>query len=378
MKKIVESWLKGEITRDVLEKSIGFTKSNVLLNLDETDFSNQDIALKDFSNCSLINSNFENSNLRKASFKNSILDHSNFRCAYMHRASFADASVRYCNFSDCKDFTSVYLKNADFEGANISGVELSAVYPVALQAMYSSSIGLFEAKNLDQLAGNSATAISGFVRNLLDKNISMEYGDYAEEAEGLFSKIEKSLKLLHQIYSSKNDSPEILRPAIESLSLKLIQRIKENPNYIREIHPRAFEELVCEILASFGWKVHLTTPTNDGGYDIFAISRDYSGLESSWLVECKRYSAENKVGIDVIRSLYGVKSDLKVSNALIATTSTFTKGAFGFKNSRYDLQLCDFEKLTSWIAEYQPDRNGALHRENNSIILPNGIALKNK
>ena len=60
--------------------------------------------------------------------------------------------------------------------------------------------------------------------------------------------------------------------------------------------PRQFEELICEILAGFGWEVQLTPATRDGGYDMFAISQDLvAGVQTSWIIECKKYSAEKKV-----------------------------------------------------------------------------------
>jgi restriction system protein len=47
-------------------------------------------------------------------------------------------------------------------------------------------------------------------------------------------------------------------------------------------------ELIAELLASYGWTVDLTKQTRDGGYDIFALRKDALGVQSSWLIECKR------------------------------------------------------------------------------------------
>lgn len=134
----------------------------------------------------------------------------------------------------------------------------------------------------------------------------------------------------------------------------LIQKIAADPLLLHSIHPREFEEVIAELLASFGWQVSVTPTTRDGGYDILAVSKDQSGLESTWVVECKRYRPGKNVGVEVVRSIYGVKSYMAASNALIVTTSGFSKGATSFVAPRYDLQLAGYEKVVEWIKQYVP------------------------
>ena len=142
-----------------------------------------------------------------------------------------------------------------------------------------------------------------------------------------------------------------------------------NPGY--RLKPRQFEELIAEILASYGWQVRLTAPTKDGGYDIYAISpTQATGIETSWIIECKKYAPERKIGVDIIRGLFGVKMDLKVANAMLATTSHFTRGAMDYKASRYDLQLRDYQGILEWINEYRPNPEGKLYIKDNRLILP--------
>jgi len=138
-----------------------------------------------------------------------------------------------------------------------------------------------------------------------------------------------------------------------------------------QIRPRQFEELIAEILASYKWEVQLTPAIKDGGYDIFAISKDISsGVKTSWIIECKKYAPENKVGVDIVRALYGVKSDLKIANALLATTSYFTKGVKEFKESRYDIELKDYHDIIEWINQYRPNPNGRLYIKDKKLIVP--------
>jgi HJR/Mrr/RecB family endonuclease len=79
----------------------------------------------------------------------------------------------------------------------------------------------------------------------------------------------------------------------------------------------------ADILTNFGWEVELTQKTKDGGYDIFGVSRNSpdGNFKSTYIVECKKYSQENKVGISVARELLQVKNEMKVSNALLITFS---------------------------------------------------------
>ncbi len=74
--------------------------------------------------------------------------------------------------------------------------------------------------------------------------------------------------------------------------------------------------------------------------------------------------------MDIIRALFGVKLDLKIANAMLATTSYFTKGANDYKSSRYDLELRDYEGILEWLNEYRPHENGRLYLKDNRWVLP--------
>lgn len=173
--------------------------------------------------------------------------------------------------------------------------------------------------------------------------------------------------------------PKQLIKVVGVVTIELINYLKKHPKALYKIKPRQFEELIAEILASYGWQIQLTPPVKDGGYDIFAISKEIlSGVKTSWIIECKKYSPENKVSIDIVRALYGIKSNLRIANALIATTSYFTKGANDFKASRYDIELKDYESILEWINQYHPNPNGKLYIKNNQLIIPNKYSVDGK
>src|SRR5436190_20324303 len=127
---------------------------------------------------------------------------------------------------------------------------------------------------------------------------------------------------------------------------------RADPKQLRELAPPLFEAVVAELLAGFGWEVSVTPATRDGGYDILGLTTDGSGLKTSWIVECKRYAFDNKVGVQVARQIVGVKSHIGVPNAVLVTTSSFTADVHEISSARHDLSLVDFDLLTQWLRKY--------------------------
>lgn len=133
-----------------------------------------------------------------------------------------------------------------------------------------------------------------------------------------------------------------------------IKSCSEEPKQLRCLEPFLFESVVAELLAGFGWEVNVTPQSRDGGYDILGITTDPSGLQTSWVVECKRYSPDNKVGVEIARQIVGVKTHIGVPNAVLVTTSGFTENVRELSSARQDLHLVDFETLATWLRDYSP------------------------
>lgn len=140
----------------------------------------------------------------------------------------------------------------------------------------------------------------------------------------------------------------------------------DNPDKLRTIDPFLFESVIAELLAGFGWEVSLTPQSRDGGYDILGITTDPSGLQTSWLVECKRYSQSNKLGIEVARQILGVKTHIGVPNAILVTSSQFTEPVREMSAARHDLHLIDFDALAEWLIKYSPPA-GVSHAEDRTF-----------
>jgi restriction endonuclease Mrr len=110
---------------------------------------------------------------------------------------------------------------------------------------------------------------------------------------------------------------------------ELIAYLATHPDLLRDMHTRSFERLVAAIFKNQGFDVELTPATREGGFDIIAAQKNQLG-NHLYLIECKRYSMSNKVGVDIVRGLYGNKMAKRATMGIIATTSFLTKDAVAF------------------------------------------------
>jgi restriction system protein len=150
----------------------------------------------------------------------------------------------------------------------------------------------------------------------------------------------------------------------------LVLYLQKHPEKMREMHPEAFEKLIAELMANFGFDVEWTARTRGTGADVIAFKVEaQSGLRSNYIVECKRYAERHKVGIEVARALYGAKVDERFANALLVTTSSFEEGVVKFAAERWDFELKDFVGLVEWLNAYRPARDGKLHMDGRRLRL---------
>lgn len=132
----------------------------------------------------------------------------------------------------------------------------------------------------------------------------------------------------------------------------LIDAILKNPELIRKIDPRKFEELIAHVFSRAGFGVELTKQTRDGGFDILAI-RDDLGIRAKYIIECKRYAETNHVSVDLVRNLYGVQMATGANKSILATTSTFTPDAKKFATAtqmtEWAMDLKDYDDVMDWV-----------------------------
>lgn len=151
-------------------------------------------------------------------------------------------------------------------------------------------------------------------------------------------------------YGPETEVPSAIRLSVCEINDEVIAYLRADPRRLRELPSRKFEQLVAELLARRGYEITLTPRTRDGGFDMYAARNEYLG-RFLYLIECKRYSPPNKVGIAVVRSLYGVVQEKRVSAGIIATTSFFSSDAIAFQDTiKHQLQLQDYISLQRWLA----------------------------
>jgi restriction system protein len=104
-----------------------------------------------------------------------------------------------------------------------------------------------------------------------------------------------------------------------------------------------FEALVGEAFRRRGFTVSETGGGGpDGGIDL-ALRKD----NETFLVQCKQWKAY-KVGVDVVRELYGVMAAKSATGGFVVTSGAFTEEAGGFAIGR-NIELMDGKALHALI-----------------------------
>ena len=146
---------------------------------------------------------------------------------------------------------------------------------------------------------------------------------------------------------------QAVKPRIISAKEALIDQLKRHPSSIHDLPPRKFEELIADLLSDLGWRVELTAATRDGGKDILAYLNTEVG-ELLCLVEAKKYRPDRKVGVELVRTLYGTLCDHQANSAMLVTTSSFSPDAVAFQmRHQYQLSLREYAHVVEWIQRYQ-------------------------
>lgn len=140
-----------------------------------------------------------------------------------------------------------------------------------------------------------------------------------------------------------------IRIDISEVNDWMLNELNKNPTDLYQLSSRRFEELIAEILMRKGYNVELTPATRDGGKDIYVAHKDDLG-SFLYLVECKKYDPNHKVGVSVIRDLYGVLSKEKATYGIVVTTSDFTKPAQDFQQDvKFQMSLKNYNSIQKWL-----------------------------
>jgi restriction system protein len=130
-------------------------------------------------------------------------------------------------------------------------------------------------------------------------------------------------------------------------------RERNDARALNEMSWREFEVLVGEAFRQQGYQVLETGGGGaDGGMDL-VLRRN----GEKYLVQCKQWKAY-KVGVDVVRELYGLMAAHGAAGGFVVTSGTFTEESRRFAEGR-NVQLLDGARLNQMIGAAQAQRAAA-------------------
>lgn len=151
--------------------------------------------------------------------------------------------------------------------------------------------------------------------------------------------------------SPDSQPAELVKVQFRAVNAELLARIGAQPELMRELTSRQFEEFVAELYERHGFKVELTPASRDGGVDLYAVRYEAFGSYLT-VVDCKRYAPHRPVQVKLVRELYGAVQDKGASAGVLATTSSFTTGAKALQERhRYRLALQDWFDLQDMLRQ---------------------------
>lgn len=134
------------------------------------------------------------------------------------------------------------------------------------------------------------------------------------------------------------------------------------------MHWKEFERLVGEAFRRQGYRVVESGGGGaDGGVDLALSKPGQNGTEKT-LVQCKHWRAY-KVGVDVVRELYGVMAARGAAAGIVVTSGQFTAEAQAFAQGR-NVRLIDGPALRGLVREVRAEVQGIASRHTSSSISP--------
>lgn len=133
-------------------------------------------------------------------------------------------------------------------------------------------------------------------------------------------------------------------------ALMVAANLLKKGRLLSELHWRDFEKLIAQLLEKSGWLIELMQGSKDGGIDVVATIRDpeVGLIKSLW--QAKKYHPSNKVQVNVVRELAGIRDNQKATKGIIVTTSSLTKGALDWiRQDEFRLGYKDKNDIEEWV-----------------------------
>jgi restriction system protein len=152
--------------------------------------------------------------------------------------------------------------------------------------------------------------------------------------------------------------------AFKSMERGQMLEAQKDLDTLKELSWREFEELVGEAFRRRGYFV-LENPgaEADGGVDL-RLRKDGQKI----YVQCKHWKTR-RVGVSVVRELYGVISDKGADEGIVVTYGRFTPEAVSFASDK-PIRLIGGERLIKMIREIQRNPQIRVPRKQEAKICP--------
>ncbi|MCU9601749.1 restriction endonuclease [Pallidibacillus thermolactis] len=138
----------------------------------------------------------------------------------------------------------------------------------------------------------------------------------------------------------------------------IIKQAKEN-RYLKELAKSGMKEIdrmdglqfevyLKALFREIGYRPLVTKSSHDFGADLIMKKHD-----KKIVIQAKRYSYRNKVGIEAVQQIYSAKAYYKADECWVITNSSFTKSAEKLA-SACNVKLIDRKKLVHLINKINP------------------------
>ncbi|MBI4178457.1 restriction endonuclease [bacterium] len=140
---------------------------------------------------------------------------------------------------------------------------------------------------------------------------------------------------------------ETRRNALERAARVYFQRVEN----VRMLSPQNFEDLIADMFKKLGYSVTQTPYTNDQGRDAIALKGG-----KKFLIECKRYAEDQRVGRPEIQKFLGAMLGDKADGGFFVTTSRFTATAIECARG-HNVELIGIDRLGELLSTVFPQES---------------------
>jgi len=159
---------------------------------------------------------------------------------------------------------------------------------------------------------------------------------------------------------------------VSVINESLLKKVKHNPAILHGFTPREFETFMRDFFCEQGFDVKLTKQTHDGGKDLIVLQKTLFGNFLTY-VECKKYSRDKPVGVNLVRELYGAVEADAATSGLLVTTSYFTNDAKRYTEGIQNrMKLIDYTELVKAISD-----TNVKFQDSNDLKKSNGYNCSN-